>query len=366
MKRIFLILSIFTLAAGCSRRDELEWPATEPGRHSVGHREATLTYSPGAGAREGEAQRSLRLSIWYPTTATSGAPVKYLGLERAQVHGGAPLTGEDLPVMIYSHGHLGFAEGTGWLSEWFASHGFVVVAPDHTGDTFENLVDPLTTELFLLRPLDIIATLDWLEALPETDPLHGKLSGEIILSGHSFGGYTAFAVAGAEYVDPERCETKTELERWCSTMTEARAGRFRAGFRDERVAAFVALAPGSNDVLGPEGVAAIDRPVLLATGGLDQQVEGEAFWPELSGEDHRWLSIPRAGHHTFSVTCDVLPGFGRDDGCGGDALALPEAYALISAHVLAFARLHLFGDEEVRAIVDGTRSLSPELTVHRK
>jgi predicted dienelactone hydrolase len=362
-----LIVTLLAIFAGCSSRAELDWSVEEPGKHGVGFREAHLIYKPSAGLKEGETERVLRLAIWYPTAATTGKKAKYLDLERDKVFVDAPPEGEDLPVMIYSHGRWAFAEVSGFLPEHFASHGFVVVAPDHAGDTIEQLTQPLTTEVYLLRPLDVSAVIDFLRDLSPRDPLFGRIGEQVVTSGHSFGGYTVFASAGARFpIDPGSCAGGEAPRAWCTTMRPELASRFTAGFVDPRIQAAISLAPGSADVLGPSGVSAIEIPVLLATGGMDQQVDGESFWPPLDGPSDRWISMARAGHHSFTHACELLPGYGEEDGCGENAVPSAEAHRLVAAYSLAFARLHLFGDTSVAPILDGERVLSPEVVLTKK
>ena len=83
---------------------------------------------------------------------------------------------------------------------WFASHGWVVIAPDHTGNTFSDHRDPLPSSHFIARPRDIGALLDALDSLPADDPLSGVVdTGRVVLSGHSFGAYTTWSAAGAAF-----------------------------------------------------------------------------------------------------------------------------------------------------------------------
>ncbi len=46
-----------------------------------------------------------------------------------------PPAAGDFPLVIYSHGNGGLRYVSAFLTEHLASHGFVVMAPDHTGNT---------------------------------------------------------------------------------------------------------------------------------------------------------------------------------------------------------------------------------------
>ena len=108
---------------------------------------------------------------------------------------------ETYPVLIYSHGTKGFAEDSYMLMERYASHGFIVVALDHMGDTTANRDDQRTTEMYAWRSLDISAVIDWLTEPAEEHLFNGKVDDRFALTGHSYGGYTTFLSGGAAFND---------------------------------------------------------------------------------------------------------------------------------------------------------------------
>jgi predicted dienelactone hydrolase len=349
---------------------ELSWPPTAMGRHGIGYEERTLTYVP-AGF---DAPRTLRLALWYPTSATEGRAAQYMGsFERSTVFDHAPPvspTSGGFPILLFSHGHLGFAESAYFLCEFFASHGWVVAAPDHTGDTISSYGTPTTTGMYILRPLDMKATLDALYALPKDDPLSGHMGEHVAISGHSFGGYTVFASAGAAFpLDRSACAGGMGPSEWCSTLSDAYLAMFARGFRDPRIEAAIAMAPGDSDVFGADGLRSVTMPVLLATGSLDKQcpndTEGDRFWAGLSAPDLR-INFPRGGHHTFAATCELFPVIGMGDGCGDGFVDADAAHQAIDAYALSLVRRRMFGDRSVDAILDGTMSISSDLGLTSK
>ena len=167
-----------------------------PGAHGVGYRVLEVRYDEPVTQN----QRSLRLAVWYPSSDPDGADTKYQGLFDAPgVWTEAAVADGVFPLMLFSHGHQGYSEVSGFLMTHFASRGWVVAAPEHTGNTsFDS--PTRQTEIYFQRPLDVSATLDYLTLdMPESDPLAGRLSGPVVGVGHSFGGYTLFAAGGAEY-----------------------------------------------------------------------------------------------------------------------------------------------------------------------
>ena len=127
-----------------------------------------------------------------------------------------------MPVMVFSHGNSSLAEQSYYLTEYFASHGWVVIAPNHTHNTVSDSPGAINYHSALTRPQDITAVLDWLDAVPQDHFLHGRTTDQIVLSGHSFGGYTTLASAGATFaVDSliERCERQEIDARLCEVFS---------------------------------------------------------------------------------------------------------------------------------------------------
>lgn len=351
----------------------LETPVTEPGPFAVGYRQESVVYQ----APGGQGERTLRLAVWYPATQSGDGPPKYLdSWTRDNVYLNAdPASGNGSPwpVFVFSHGHQGFAEASWFLTEFLASHGFIVLAPDHTGNTLMDLIATAPTEIYYLRPYDLSATLDWLENLPAEHPLFGRASTtHIAVGGHSFGGYTAFAAASADVpIDElaEACAAGTGPSWVCSSMDPEDASVFATGFGDLRFRCALPMAPGAAEVLGPSGVANVVIPVLLQTGNGDRSTpdstQGDPYWNELSGEKDRRVRYLTGGHHTFSITCEVLPSLGANDGCGENFMPFENAYDLVNAYSLAFLRAHLYEDPSVLPLLDGETSLSSEVMIEK-
>ncbi len=104
-----------------------------PGDWSVGVRTAEVT-----GARG----RKLPVEIWYPvdpenTGDAQAATYPFPGLSVASETGlaDAPVAPGPFPLVVYSHGNGGLNYVSAFLTEHLASHGFIVAAPNHTGNT---------------------------------------------------------------------------------------------------------------------------------------------------------------------------------------------------------------------------------------
>lgn len=316
-------------------------------------------------------ERTLRLVAWYPTDETRGESPLF---QREDVFLDASLsnTSTTYPVLLYSHGTKGFAEDSYMLMERYASHGFIVVALDHMGDTTVNRNDQRPTEMYAWRSLDISAIIDWLSAPDAQHIFSGKTDGRFALTGHSYGGYTTFLSAGAAFSDAafEDCRQGVS-NAFCSSMTPEYESRMREGFRDPRLKAVMPIAAGNSYELGPDGVAEIEIPTMMVTGGLDkncsEERHGDPYWAALDGVEDVRVQLTTAGHHTFTLTCEFFADLGRDDNGCTDANIDPElGQNLTAAYVLSFAWKHLDGSSAYDSILSGETVLDETIVVSTK
>lgn len=341
-------------------------PITEQGPFNVGYRVIEVTHTPPLTGMP----RTLRTALWYPTRAETGDPVLYGNIyRRHEALGNAPPVAIDGPVMVFSHGNWGFAEQSFGLTEFFASHGWLVAAPDHTGNTFSNREIRLD-HLFELRPQDIHAVIDALEALPADDPLGGRVANGVLLSGHSFGGYTTLAVSGAGYaIDEMRAECRANPAAPAAECDylDAAAPRFETGFGDPRVVAGIPLTPAGANVFR-QGTADVDIPLLFVTAGRDvtlpNAVEGDPLWSPMDGPDAVRLDFPNAGHFSFTSFCGRLGNFAANDGCSDEFISPDRVMQITQEYALAFARYHLLQAPEYADLLTGAQTpYTEEMTV---
>lgn len=247
----------------------------------------------------------LLVQLWYPTAQETGEPLFYDGVLAGDAFAGAPpACAEPRPLLAFSHGSGGIRWQSPFLTEGLASHGYVVVAPDHPGNTFFDEA-PDFEALVVRRPIDLRDAVDALlaAAAEPSSPYMGCVdpAAGYAVAGHSFGGYTALALAGA--------------------TVNAPADGSPLSFGDDRVWAALALAPWDGAGAITDGTAEITVPTMILTGARDETTPlalVEGLWEPLAAEP-RYLGVfPDAGHFSFSpVACLVE----TTDGCGEDFLA---------------------------------------------
>ncbi|MFT5456189.1 MAG: putative dienelactone hydrolase [Myxococcota bacterium] len=306
--------------------DPLSWSVDAAGPFAVGHREWDVSYEP----MPGEA-RTFRVHAWYPTDATTGEPVRYDGFVDGDpaVLGESPLAptahADGHPVLAYSHGDQGWGATSEFLMIHAASHGWVAVAPSHTGNLLWANTDPVGH--WYHRPLDIRAAVD---ALPAELP--GVDTSRFVISGHSRGVTTVWTVAGASF--------DGDVSGWCDGCTPDQQALF-TDLADPRAVGGIGLA-GSirRSMFGDEGHASVGVPFLSLAGSADPVGQEEQF-NTTAGVDLTWVELEGGCHQTFALgTCSTLP---TDDG-----------WSITATYAFAFARHHLLGDASVVPILDGS------------
>ncbi len=332
----------------------LDFPVDEKGPFQVGYRTMDVSYQPPGT----ESPRSLVLNIWYPTEQTEGENPTYLFfLDTESIVDASlapPVHPDGYPVHIYSHGHRGFGGTASFMMRYFASHGWVVLAPDHTGNTLSDTIDPRPVSLYFLRATDISASLDAVAALDPADPLSGSLLlDDVLMSGHSFGVHTCWASAGATFAIEELTANHCDSEGDEVVCTSDELAVFEAGVGDERIAAVIPMA-GSIDrsLFGETGHTSVRVPIFAMSAVPDPRGEAEQF-TSCTGLDLTWIDVEDACHETFALgMCDTLDP--------------DEGFTIVQTYALAFARAQLLGDQTaaVLGILDGSVAVSDKVLFH--
>ncbi len=243
--------------------------------------------------------RTILTEVWYPADESARgqdpAPIVYYLPEGLESLGDnatldlvavldAPLSPDGpFPLIAFSHGNGGIRYQNNFQCDHLASHGYVVVAPDHQGNTFFETDSSINH--VVERPLDMIYLFDTFSEMT-TEP-GGPFEGWIDTSvgygvtGHSFGAYTSIAAA----------------------------------LMDDRIAAIMPMAVGSP--LGDD----FTTPAFFMLAAEDKTIGESGNQGILNSFDQaegpRFLvEIPDAGHYSFTFACQIgLPGPWNGDGC---------------------------------------------------
>jgi pimeloyl-ACP methyl ester carboxylesterase len=124
-----------------------------------------------------------------------------------QVRISAPLTGNQLPIIVFAHGYGSSLDGYAPLVNFWAANGFVVIQPTFLDSRTLALSpdDPRTPTIWRFRVEDMKRILDNLELIEDAFPgLKGRLDKDRIAAvGHSFGAQTTGMLLGARIIGPD-------------------------------------------------------------------------------------------------------------------------------------------------------------------
>jgi predicted dienelactone hydrolase len=330
------------------------------GPNPVGHAIFTLT--------DAARSRSLVVQLWYPAAASAksvadmGTPIEDLVLDptdhatMASLVAKAPAgctrrkvqSAKDVepaagtwPLVLYSHCYGCTRFSSGAIAERLASHGFAVIAPDHTGNTVfdsqRGMDAPLDGAFLDVRRADISFVLDAAlegSALPEK--LRGKLdAAKVAMFGHSYGGATTGLVLA----------------------------------RDPRVKAGLAIgAPMENDLLPPAKMAEIHQPAMFLLAREDNSISEIGNNIIRSNFQHGnkpiWLAeVADAGHWSFSDIAALTPKLAAGCGEGTRQTESGETFfyldnegarALAASYVTSFVAATIDGDASAKAFLAAT------------
>ena len=340
--------------------DPLTWDVKEPGLYTCGHRVLSTTYTPPS-----LPSRTIEVHVWYPSTAQGEVHTKYHGIfEDTIAYDDLPLAPTSwkagMPVLVHSHGHMGFAGNSARIMCHFASHGWLAVAPAHLGNLINDTPSKRPLATYIHRPFDIRASLDLVSNLPADDELSGKADlTHVAMSGHSYGTYTTWAIAGAP-IDVSSFETRCQAGD-LADCTPEQLQALGGDISDARAQIVIPMAGAPTSEFGFANMDTVKVPVLMMSGTLDTSAQPEIF-AALTKVDLTWTEFEGGCHQLF--------------GSGNSLLGAPECadlpdeegFQLVNPWVLGYTRYHVWQDrtEFVKGIVEGTVSSSPKVHYQHK
>lgn len=292
--------------------------------------------------------RTFSVDVWYPVDPNDATDVPasvydivFTTIESAVALDGPPVSLQAVrPLIVFSHGSNGIRYQSYFLTEALASHGFIVAAPDHAGNTAADMLfgtQAPIEQVILDRPRDISAVITAMldRNADPADAFAGRIDPvRIGVTGHSFGGYTAFAMAGANPDVP----------------------------RDPRVRAIVPLAPATLGFSDTD-LAAVDLSTMIISGTDDITTPVEPNttrpWQLLSSLNRYRADIITGGHQSFTNICEIAAALEAvgippdvtsfilgavDEGCAPELIDIAEAHRLTRLYVASFMKHHLAGE----------------------
>lgn len=307
--------------------------------------------------------RMLAVQMWYPvdeedrkeSPRTSYALGPGIGLESAIAVDDLPVSNrEEQNLLVFSHGYGGINTASAVLMETLASHGFIVIAPEHTGNS-QGSNDDTFDQAAANRVPDVSFLIDTMinRSRDRGDMFYKRIDETSIgVVGHSFGGMTAVGMAagwaGAE-PDPR------------VTAIVPISAVFDAELQsDERT--------GPNAGFTADQLGRITVPVMLMGGTEDVDVFPEnndiAFNQIGNSSSIYKVSISGANHTHFANICDIgnllislgipqdnWPAVGAADllepyatTCSAQAFPIGEVVRLQKIYVVSFFKRHLLDD----------------------
>jgi predicted dienelactone hydrolase len=173
------------------------------------------------------------------------------------------------------------------LAEHLASHGFTVAVIEHPNSNsqqLENLLQGLAREVmepseFIDRPRDVSYLLDELTRRNRSIRWRDRIDlQQVGVMGHSFGGYTALALVGAQ-IDlanlrqicaPRRVDlaaTNVSLMLQCEAL---KLPEKPYQLQDQRIQSAFVFNPVGSAVLGEAGLRQVQVPILMVSGSKDE------------------------------------------------------------------------------------------------
>lgn len=342
---LFAGFLLFAVACGDSAQPPTQSAPAGPfavpdefGPYFAGHTEDVVIDT----ARGG---RRLPVDLWYPVDDPGSAePTLYAlqgdaGITSEIAYRDAPPGGpQALKTIVFSHGFGGINTQSVPLMEHLATHGYLVIAPEHTGNTNgdNSSPDPAAD-----RVPDVTKMLDYLAERNDTagDLFEGRVhTSEAGVAGHSFGGFTATASAtGYDVFDP-----------------------------DSRVVAIMPIA-AANSRITDEELRGLEVPALFLCGTLDRLLAEQIRSFDLARRAPNLyrVDVRDATHTHFANICQIGDwlisiGLGKEtwssigasaltgpynETCEPPALPIERALDVQNLYAAAFFGRHLSGDE---------------------
>ncbi|WP_394539722.1 dienelactone hydrolase family protein [Lysobacter enzymogenes] len=260
--------------------------------------------------REPTTGTQVPVAILYPSAEAKPDAIAEVGPYSVQAQRDAAPKAGTFPLIVLSHGHLGSMYGHHDLAAALARHGYIVVMPQHTGDSYDDTRGAGTDRALLGRAWQASAAID---AALADNRIGAHIDAKRIgAAGFSAGGYTTLLLLGAKPdfdLFPKYCERHPGLPELCDRPLPAtmRTIADPPPTVDPRVRAGFAMAPFSI-LFDADSFRAMKHPVFLYIAQKDQVLAPadnglriRPLLPHLAG----FAEVPGAGHYVFLPPCSA-------------------------------------------------------------
>jgi predicted dienelactone hydrolase len=247
--------------------------------------------------------------VYYPAV---GKPrLTWMGLWFVDVAAAAPIEPGNHPLILISHGTAGSATSHIDTALALAEKGFIVAAPIHTGDNFQDQTNIGKPSWIVDRARQLKRVNDF---MLERWRGHASIDqGRIGVFGFSAGATTALISIGAQPDFGKILTTcKTHPEFVCQLLSPgARLSNTSDGGddRDVRIKAAVLASPGLGMAFDATALARITVPVQVWVGALDVNAPAATNADAIAAQlptPPSLRKVPNAGHFAFLAPCGAL------------------------------------------------------------
>jgi predicted dienelactone hydrolase len=329
---------------------------------------ASIAYR-GIDVRDVDRGESFPVALWYPTRAAPAPlflsaslspcrlPVllcRLIAFEMRVASQAPPADGK-FGLIVISHGAGGLSLNHHDLAMALASHGYVVAAPTHPRGKNNDISG---VSVWVGRPKQVSYVIDAVLNDAELGPhIQPARIGAV---GHSNGGYTALAVAGAK-PSPDaigaHCRQHPDDAKFCAYGGAAtRAATREVGdvpdVRDPRVRAIVLMAPNAIP-FSDDALARVAVPVRVYGAERDDltlvRYHAERLAKRLPPQTE-YVLVKRAGHFAFVATYPWALQF-----LAGEVARDPEGFDRNAWHEVMNPEIVSFFDRKLPGSRDSTR-----------
>ena len=356
---LFVVAALaVSLGAAARVQGQTTPPPDQAGPYKVGRTTFTFTDST-------RNNRSLQTDVWYPIDQSTSTPthsVYAIGVDEPLIPGvtitstmayssGAVAAGTSWPLIVYSHGDSTWRYISWFVCEQLASHGFIVAACDHTGDTavdFVNGTQDPDSKILQDRPLDISAVITKMLARSATngDLFRNKVSStKIGVMGWSYGGFGTLATATGYGTAPKDSRVKAILTMCAPTYT-----------------------------ITTQQIASTNLPTMVLSGSADVlQYYSDAIFLNVNTTKTYLVRIQQAWHDSFNDLCYiyrylVAQGYPAsfigqlfyvpNDTCPPQLIDADEVHRIANLYAVSFFKVNIASDSRYSTYLTRTYATS--------